>query len=314
MILDNINATTSPPRQTVTCSLREIYIATLDTSTPYFLNAGLNSLLALVTTFANLVVLLAIRHVTSIRLPSKLLLCSLVLTDLGTGVVVQPQFVLFLFVRGTRPNPALCPLYFSWSFSGSVFTCASFWALMVISLDRYAALFFHHRYRHLVTTRRVCAVLAIVWSFSLFYASVSLWSLSAWLSLSMICVGVAFPIMSFVFIKIYRRLRNLQIQPQAPDQTETQAKNTLNMERCRRTASAMICVYTLFVICYVPYVCSIIVAASKSTATRRCFQEFSYTLVFLSSLLNPFIYCLRLPEMRTEVVKQLRKLFCQRSC
>ena len=46
----------------------------LNSSLPYFVNAALNVPLAIATTVTNLVVLLAMRRVTSIRLPSKLLL------------------------------------------------------------------------------------------------------------------------------------------------------------------------------------------------------------------------------------------------
>ena len=78
---------------------QNVRFESLDNSLPYFFNAALNVPLALATTFANLVVLLAMRRVTSIRLTSKLLLCSLVMTDLGAGSVVQPQFAAFLFLR-----------------------------------------------------------------------------------------------------------------------------------------------------------------------------------------------------------------------
>ena len=100
---------------------REIYVGTLDTSIPYFLYAALNTALALQTAFANLLVLLAMRCVTSLRLPSKLLLCSLVLTDLGAGFVVQPLFAAFLFMKILGPSPVLCSLMLGLNFT----TCYS---------------------------------------------------------------------------------------------------------------------------------------------------------------------------------------------
>ena len=82
---------------------------TLDSSLSCFLNAALNVPLAIATTVANLVVLLAMRRVTSIRLPSKLLLCSLVLTDLGAGSVAQPQFAAILLLRAIYLHQDLPP-------------------------------------------------------------------------------------------------------------------------------------------------------------------------------------------------------------
>ena len=130
---------------------------------PSFVNAALNVPLAVATTFANLVVLLAMRRVTSIRLPSKLLLCSLVLTDLGAGSVVASQHAAFLFHEAIHPNIVLCSLYKEFAVTSSLFGCASLWTLAAISLDRYAALFFYLKYQQIVTTRRVCAVLTFIW-------------------------------------------------------------------------------------------------------------------------------------------------------
>ena len=293
---------------------QNVRFESLDSSLPYFANAALNVPLAVATTVANLVVLLAIRHVTSIRLPSKLLLCSLVITDLGAGSVVAPQFAAFLFLRAIYPDTVQCPLFRSITVTGSAFSTALFSSLAAISLDRYAALFFNIKYQQIVTTRRVCAVLAFIWSLGLLKALTPLWDTKLWRAVGTSVVTVALLVISVAYIKIYRRLRAQQIQPQAPDQAQQQAGNTLNMARYRRTASAMLMVYVLFLICYVPFCC---LAAGtlvvEWTALLECLWYFSYSLVLLNSLLNPFVYCLRLPEVRTEVVKQLRKLFCRSS-
>ena len=294
---------------------QNVRFESLDSSLPYFANAALNVPLAVATTVANLMVLLAIRrHITSIRLPSKLLLCSLVMTDLGVGSVVAPQCAAFLFLRAIYPDMVQCSLYRSITVTGSTFIIASLSTLAAISLDRYAALFFHLKYQQIVTTRRVCAVLAFIWSLGLLLALTPLWDTKLWRAVGTSVVTVALLVISVAYIKIYRRLRAQQIQPQAPDQAQQQAGNTLNMARYRRIASAMLMVYVLSLICYLPFWC--LTAADLVvgwTALLDGLWDFSYSLVLLNSLLNPLVYCLRLPEVRTEVVKQLRKLFCRSS-
>ena len=284
----------------------------LDASLPYFLNAALNVPLAIATTVANLVVLVAMRRVTSIRLPSKLLLCSLVLTDLGAGSVVTPQLAAFLFLRGTFPDLVQCSLYNSLVFTASMFSTASLLNLAAISLDRYAALFFHLKYQQIVTTRRVCAVLAFIWTLALLLALVSLWEYKPVHPSVVTVFAVALLVIFVTCIKIFHRLRAPHIQPQAPDQAQQQAGNTLNMERYRRTAFVMILVIVFLLICYLPFWCLLSFRAAPGwTALNECLYQFSCTLVLLNSFLNPFLYCFRLPEIRTEVVKQLRKLFCK---
>ena len=288
---------------------------TLNSSLPYFINAALIVPLAVATTVANLVVLLAIRRVTSIRLPSKLLLCSLVITDLGAGSVVAPQFAAFIFLRAKYPEIIQCPLYRSFVVTGSAFTTASLLSLAAISLDRYAALVFHFKYQQMVTTGRVCLVLAFIWTLGLLLAAISLWNNK--LRYTIRINGGAFVILVIFVacIKIYRRLRAHQINPQGTlDQAQQQAGNTLNMARYRRTASAMLVVCVLFLICYLPFwVLAPVRSVTKETALIQCLLDFCYSLVLLNSLLNPFVYYLRLREIRTEAVKQLHKLFSRSS-
>ena len=281
---------------------------------PSFVNAALNVPLAVATTFANLVVLLAMRRVTSIRLPSKLLLCSLVLTDLAAGSVVAPQHAAFLFHETIYPDIVLCPLYKELSVTSSLLGFASIWTLAAISLDRYAALFFYFKYQQIVTTTRVGAVLAFIWALAILFALTSVTSLQLWYIGIIPGTVVPFLVISVACIKIYRRLRTQHIQPQAPDEAQQQAGNTLNMERYRRTASAMMMIFVLLLIFYLPFLClAVLRTAMARTPLLSCLIGYSNSLLLLNSLLNPFVYCLRLPEIRTEVVKQLRKLFCRSS-
>ena len=289
----------------------------LDSSLSYFVNAALNVPLAIATTVANLVVLLAMRRVTSIRLPSKLLLCSLVLTDLGAGSVVQPQFATRLFLRAIYPDLVPCSLYRSYAAAAPLFSYASLLTLAAISLDRYAALFFHIKYKQIVTTRRVCAVLAFIWAFAALWPILTFVKRHDKLTFASLVATVFFVPLLVIFVactKIYIRLRAQQIHPQALDQAQQQAGNTLNLERYRRTASAMMWICVLLLICYLPFLC---MAAYRATAQRtaltECLYDISIALVLLNSLLNPFVYCFRLPDIRTEVVKELQKLFCRSS-
>ena len=280
---------------------------TLDSTLPYFLNAALNVPLAVATTVANLLVLLAMRHVTSIRLPSKLLLCSLVVTDIGAGSVVQPLFAAFLFFRAINPDLVPCELYISHTYTSSTFGGASLLTLTAISLDRYAALFFPLKYQQLVTTRRVCTVLIFIWFDSLIWPALLLLDGKIFDALASTGALVALLIISFACIKIYRRLRAQKIQPQALDHAQQQAGNPLNMARYRKTATTMMTVHVLVLICYLPFSCmAALRSMTERTALTRCLYEFSFSLLMLNSFLNPFVYCFRMSEVRTEVVKMLR--------
>ena len=288
------------------------YFETVSSIVPYTVNAALNVPLAIVATLANILVFTAIRQSTSIRLPSKILLCSLVLTDLGVGLVVQPHFVTFLLTRVKNALSTSCLVIKLGGFAGSVLYSASLFTMAAISVDRYIALFFHLKYHEIVTTRRVCVVLSIIWSYSGFFASTELCNQILHAPIAITGIIVCFVVMSVAYIKIYRGLRHQhghQVQDQAQVQAQQQTGNTLDLAKYRKLASSMLWIYGIFILCYLPFFClSFVKAFSQNKVFMECILEFCITFVHFNSCLNPFVYCFRLPEIRTKVRQTLQKM------
>ena len=302
-----------------TCFLIETFVAftTGNTGvTPYIVNAALNAILSVVTTIANILVFLAIRKTTSLHLPSKLLLLSLVLTDLAVGSVAQPLFVMFLATKakGLSDTGVLCFMIVSTKLVGGYMGCVSVMNLTAISLDRYIAFHYHLSYRKMVTTRRVCVCLVVIWSFAAFFTTSWLWNRTLFVCLgtAAICAGTFATLITY--IKIYRGLRHQhghQVQDQV--QTEQRERTVMGMARYRRSASSMLWIFCLSTPCYMPYVClEISRPFLGQSVLMRCIFEFTITIVYLNSCLNPFVYCLRLPEIRA-IVKTLLKIGGQRA-
>ena len=152
--------------------------------------------------------------------------------------------------------------------------------------------------------------------FHYFWHSQTSWTMFCEQALVLTVNPICLLLISVAYIKIYRRLRGQhgqQVQPQADVQAQQQAGSTLNMAKYKRTASTMMWIYVLFIICYLPFLCVLLLIslAIGHTALTQCIWYFSYTVVLLNSCLNPFFYCLRVPEIRTEVKKQLRQFCCR---
>ena len=307
-----MNATARNQNSDVCYLFPNVYFETASTIAPYAVNAAFNSLLAVVATLANILVFSAIRKSASLHLPSKLLLCSFVLTDLGVGLVGHPLYVTFLVVKLKHFSTDIqCICIKSFGIAGSMLSCVSLLTMTAISVDRYIALFFHLKYHEIVTTRRVCVVLAVIWLFAGFFASTWLWNKEVWYGpLVLLIVCICFPVTSLSYIKIYRRLRHHhghQVQDQAEVQAQQQAGNTLDLAKYRRSASSMLWIYGLYILCYLPYICAEVVRQFvQHNVFVQCIIEFTATVIFFNSCLNPFVYCLRILEIRAGVLQTLR--------
>ena len=195
---------------------------------------------------------------------------------------------------------------------GTTLTCASLLTMAAISLDRYIALYFHLRYRDIVTTKRVFSVLVVIWLFAGLCACLWLWKPMVWEYFVFTVPIISFIVCTLSYIMIYRGLRHQQLNQVADEaqaQPQQQAANPLNVARYRRSASNMLWIYVLFVVCYLPHVLSRVVTRLVGrTILMQCVLEFSATVMGLNSCLNPLFFCYRLPEIRAGVLDTLHKI------
>ena len=121
-------------------------------------------------------VFIAVRRSCALHWPSKLLLLSLIVTDVGTGAITQPVFTALLLAKASNMPHRTCVLLRMCYYVFSLFSSASLIMMAAISFDRYAALFHHLKYREIVTAKTVGVFLAASWATSAFYASALGWN------------------------------------------------------------------------------------------------------------------------------------------
>jgi len=59
----------------------------------------MNVLFSVVAVFANILILYTLYKASSLHFPSKAILCSLAMSDLGVGAIVQPLFVAYRWAQ-----------------------------------------------------------------------------------------------------------------------------------------------------------------------------------------------------------------------
>ena len=278
----------------------------------YIAIAAVNIVLSITAFLGNILILIALRKVTSIHPPTKLLFQCLAITDLGVGLTSQPVMVILMLTSIDIKiwNKMYYHLFSSLSFT---FCGVSVFASTALSVDRLLALFLGLRYRHVVTLKRIRAVLACGCLPSLL--TVLVWNLRGKTKriIIIIFLTLCLSISLFSYTKIVLRLR--QHQSSVRDNAQQGQANTgaspLNLERYKKTVVSVALVQLASVICYFPFIIfSTLIHLNRIPPGTHFLLEFNTaTLVYLNSSLNPFLYCWRIKEIR-QAVKATIRSFC----
>ena len=268
----------------------------------YIALVAVNIVLSITASVGNVLILIALRKVTSIHPPTKLLFQCLAITDLGVGLISQPLMAT-LMLMADNIDIKIWKICLKLLSSLSIPFCGvSVFASTALSVDRLLALFLGLRYRHVVTLKRVRAVLACCWLTTVL--TVLVWYLreNAGRSRMLILLTLQLSISLISYTKIVIRLR--QHRSSVRDNVQQGQANTggmpLNLERYKKTVVSIALVQLALVICYFPFtIFGIFDMHLKGIHPRLHFiLNFTATLVFLNSSLNPFLFCWRIKEIR----------------
>ena len=278
----------------------------------YIALAAVNIVLSITASLGNILILIALRKVTSIHPPTKLLFQCLAITDLGVGLISQPLMAT-LMLMADNIDVKIWKICLNLLSSLSIPFCGvSVFASTALSVDRLLALFLGLRYRHVVTLKRVRAVLACGCLVPLLIMLVRNFRAKTSRIIMIIFLALCLIIWLFSYTKSVLRLR--QHQSSVQDNVQQGQANTgempLNLERYKKTVVSIALVQLALVICYFPPIIFFIFIHLKGIHPRLYFLHYlTTTLLFLNSSLNPFLYCWRIKEIR-QAVKATFRRFC----
>ena len=269
--------------------------------------AAVNILFSITSSLGNILILIALRKVTSLHPPTKLLFQCLAITDLGVGLTSQPLFatVLLTDYRNVNWSVILCN-YLSIIFCGVSMNIST-----ALSLDRLLALLLGLRYRHVVTMKRVRIAVACCWLTSLVTALVIfLTGGKIFPRIGMISIMLSVIISLFSYTKIVLKLRQHQtsVQENIHQGMANAGGVPINLEQYKRTVVSIALVQIALVACYVPFLITLMLVQLNSIP-NNVFVLVSTTFLYLNSSLNPFLYCWRIKEVRQAVLGTIKR-FC----
>ena len=267
----------------------------------------------------NIITIQALRKTSSLPRTLKTLLLSLAASDLAVGLVGHPVFVadLIIQIQQNTSDNAYGTVFTIFSFfQNTLLTCASFFSVVAITVDRFLAIHLHLRYQELVTHKRVIAVVISIWVISPFLSLVFPAARLEWIPNRVPEImfaardAVCFITTGFLHYKIYASVRHHTGHIQALQvQEEAQNREMKNAVRLRKTALATFYIYFLFLACYVPIFCvNLAELLCDETALIRHLWNYVLTLMLSNSSLNPLIYSWKMRHIRHAVIDILRSI------
>ena len=287
------------------CSLDiSIFILSHQSSAIVYIIIGIgNILFSLTALVGNTVILLALRHCTSLHPSSKSLFYGLAISDFVIGLFGQPLFAVYTLAIARNDARLFCSVGLTYSLTASFLALVSIWSLTVIALDRYLALILRFRYRAIVTVKRMVIVLVSGWLFVAF-CTASRETLGIQLRQIISNFYLLFCIVSSssFYIKTYFTLRRHKLQ--------MQGENSFSMAYYRKSLNSMFLVFCLFLVTYLPFVCALaaITALGYSSLSLLVLDITSF-IGLLNSSLNPVVYCWRIRDIKTEAKRVIRSVF-----
>ena len=275
-------------------------------------NCLINAILSFTAIVLNIITIQALRKTSSLSKTLKTLLLSLAISDVGVGLVVQPLYVAshVMKIEQNTDNIAFHTVEEVYLIQSILFGFASYFGVVLLTVDRFLAIHLHLRYQELVTYKRVVAVVISVWLLSALISFLS--SSMAQVALSIVLgtiLVVCVVITGILYCKIYAAVRHHTSQIHALQvQQEAQNEDMANVARQRKTALATFYVYVVFLACYLPISCVLFAMINGKTALLSHLRDFTLTLVYLNSSLNPLIYCWKMRHTRQKVMDILRNI------
>ena len=271
----------------------------------------INSISAFTAILLNALVIIVIATKQQLRSLHNILLACLAATDLLVGVLVQPLFVASE-IKHIHGIGSFCALDTVLTMVSYGVCAASIGHLVLISVERYVFIKLPLTYEDIVTEERITtgvltawAVSAIVTIIIILLVSINTESdmYSTLVTIIDLLTGfiVLFEIVVIVYsyVTVFVEARNQRRRLQTEHLSEEEAKR---LRKKNTAANTLTIILTALLLSYMPLLILIGYAAFSDDLVQPhvlyVLSAWSFTFVYLGSLLNPLIYCWRMKKLR----------------
>ena len=265
-----------------------------------------NSVFSLSAVLGNFLFILAYQRTPSLHCPANTLLCCLALSDFTVGLVAQPSFVAHKIGEIQHNLEMYCTTRVITEISGYMTSGVSILTLTAISIERYLAVYFHLRYNEIVTNFRALVTVGFLWC-TLGLTASSRLLIKDGRKFNAITVPILFSSLIVTFWAYSRIYKQVKRHHRCIQDQKISAKIT-GIAKYKKSTVTMAYILGLFILSNAPFL-GVVFANRIQGYTNSVKVAYIYvsTLVFMSSSVNPVIYCWRITEIRRAVVKTVKK-------
>ena len=275
--------------------------------------AVVNLFLSITALLGNTLILVALRRESSLSPQSKLLYRNLAITDFFVGIIVEPAYAVYLVSMVNKRHGICHYARVACLIAAFVLCLVSLCTLTTISVERLLRLLLVRRYRQIVTYKGTSIAVIVIWVLCVVGTLTQFWNpfvTFLWGYIVLILCGVT-TICSYSKIFFTLRRRNqVDVQMEHSHRHPIQAIPR-NVARYRKAVYSALWVQVTLLVCYLP------MGILRHTTQSRemsfpvyVARQFTITLVYLNSSLNPIVYCWKIRQVRRAVKDTIRQFLC----
>ena len=185
----------------------------------------LNIPISITAFLGNVLIIVALKRVSSIHPPSKLLLSCLATTDLCVGLITLPVYDAYILTP--EYSRSCIFLKIMTNISNGVLGGVSMFTLTAISVDRLLALFLGVRYRQVVTLKRMRVIVATFWILCIALSMLFFYSFGIAMIIAVTFMLLCITISNVCYARIYLKLHQHRVtRPQCSPRTTSWTRNS----------------------------------------------------------------------------------------
>ena len=135
----------------------------------------------------------------------------------------------------------------------------------------------------------------------------------AYLFASVAFVLLCLSVTSVAYFKVFRIIRRHQQQICSNESSPSFAQPAINFAKYKKSVFSILYIVVIFYTGYLPMAITLglVMVYRKNCNMIFLFIYVSIVLVFLSATLNPLLYLCRMKDIRKEVRKMVKRIFCK---